>query len=225
MNDDTIRNRLRHVYWMGGSPCAGKSTMAGLIAAAHGLTHYHIDQELRTRLPKPEPARQPCLAYWVSSTWDELWMRPVDVLLDDVIRCYQEQFDLVIADLLAMDAGAPILVEGNSLLPDSLAPFLFDRRRALWVIPTEAFQRRNYPNRGEWVQYILSQCSDPDQALQNWMDRDVAFAAWIEGRVKDLGLAHFTVDGVQSIEQNVQRVIDFFDFFDFFGLSGKPVSR
>ncbi len=154
MNDDTIRNRLRHVYWMGGSPCAGKSTMAGLIAAAHGLTHYHIDQELRTRLPKPEPARQPCLAYWVSSTWDELWMRPVDVLLDDVIRCYQEQFDLVIADLLAMDAGAPILVEGNSLLPDSLAPFLFDRRRALWVIPTEAFQRRNYPNRGEWVQYI-----------------------------------------------------------------------
>ncbi len=218
MTVNMIRDRLQHVYWMGGSPCAGKSTMAGLIAAAHDLTHYHIDQELRTRLPKPNPARQPCLARWFSSTWDDLWMRPVDALLDDVIRCYQEQFDLVIADLLAMPAGAPILVEGNSLLPDNLAPLLQDRRRALWVIPTETFQRRTYPNRGEWVLHILSQCSNPEQALQNWMDRDVAFAAWIEERVKDLGLAHFTVDGVQTIEQNAQRVIDFF------GLAGKPVS-
>ena len=214
MNTETLRSRLQHIYWMGGSPCAGKSTMADLIAARHGLAVYHIDHELRERMADPDPARQPFLAHWESASWDKRWMRSVDDLLDEVIRCYQEELDLAIADLLDRPVTTPILVEGNSLLPDSLVPVLRDKRHALWVVAAEAFQRREYPRRGAWVQHILSQCRDPDQALQNWMDRDVAFAAWIARRVRELGLALLTVDGAQSIEQNAGQVIDYFGLTD-----------
>jgi len=204
--------RRHRVYWIGGSPCAGKSSMADLIASAHGLAVYHIDHELGDRLHTPDPALQPGLAGWESATWDDRWMRPVDDLLDEVIRCYQEEFDMALADLLAMPGDAPILVEGNSLLPDILAPLLSDRRRAIWVVATEAFQRYQYPRRGPWVQHILRQCSNPDQALQNWMDRDVAFAAWVQKRVRALGFPLLIVDGILSIEQNARQVVEHFGF-------------
>jgi len=34
---------LRHVYWLGGAPCAGKSTVAGILADQFRLAIYHTD--------------------------------------------------------------------------------------------------------------------------------------------------------------------------------------
>jgi hypothetical protein len=38
-----LRERLGHVYWIGGGSGAGKSTIAGRLAARHGLGVYATD--------------------------------------------------------------------------------------------------------------------------------------------------------------------------------------
>jgi cytidylate kinase len=38
-----LRERLRHVYWIGGGTGAGKSTIARRLAAQHGLRVYATD--------------------------------------------------------------------------------------------------------------------------------------------------------------------------------------
>lgn len=43
------------------------------------------------------------------------------------------------------------------------------------MVPTEAFQIYHYSKR-EWVPYVLAECSDPEKAFQNWMERDILFA-------------------------------------------------
>ena len=67
-----------------------------------------------------------------------------------------------------------------------------------------------YPKRGPFVQLILKQCADPDQALQNWMDRDVAFAHWVKTRTQQLGLRCIQVNGKRSIQENAELVAEHF---------------
>src|SRR4051794_31012591 len=43
MQDLDLIFDLKHVFWLGGSSCAGKTSIARLLAAAHGLLVYSCD--------------------------------------------------------------------------------------------------------------------------------------------------------------------------------------
>ena len=138
-------------------------------------------------------------------TWDEVWMRPVDVLVTRELAFYREEFELVIEDLLSIPRSTPIIAEGAALLPECVAPLLSHPNQAIWIVPIEQFQLKEYARR-EWVENILSQCRDPQQAWQNWMGRDAAFARTISQDAKDRGLYVIEVDGSQSIEEHAKMV-------------------
>ncbi len=144
-------------------------------------------------------------------TWDELWMRDVPTLLADELAIYAEEFPMILADLerLVRQRGL-VVAEGAALLPELVAPWVADPRQALWMVPTESFQRRMYPQRGPWVQEILAQCSDPEAAFANWMDRDIAFAQHAAERAARAGLRVLWVDGVASLEENARAVAQWF---------------
>ena len=104
-----------------------------------------------------------------------------------------------------------VLVEGNALLPDEIAPLLRSRERGVWLIPTQPFQERSYARR-MWVPGILQQCASPEVAFRNWMGRDAAFARWVAKQVHDHGLTSIRVDGSHSVEQIADRVASHFGF-------------
>ena len=134
-------------------------------------------------------------------------MQPSGQLFDEVIACYREQFSFVLQDLLNPPTEQqPILVEGNSLLPDCVVEVLSETSRAVWLIPTETFQRKMYRRRGDWVENILAECNAPGLAYEHWMARDAAFARWIKARTTSLNLPLLEVSGQQSIAENADRV-------------------
>jgi len=135
-----------------------------------------------------------------SFSWDALFMRPVGEMLCDEIAIYRQEFPMIAADLLTTWPDAPIIVEGAALLPECVAP-LIDPERAVWVVPSEAFLRRTYPQRGAWVQEILSQCSAPSEALARWMARDTAFARWTAEQAQKRGLRVIVVDGSHTASE------------------------
>jgi hypothetical protein len=202
---------LGHVYWMGGSPCAGKSSIAELLAHEFGLQIFNVDkafnQKHRHHL---DPRAQPTLHKWVTSPWADLWMQPADVLLTEAKASYAEHFELIVADVSAMRSETQVLIEGTALLPDRVSSLQVAYNRAIWLVPTEGFQRTHYPSRGDWVNQILAQCRDPDLALQNWMDRDVAFAKWVIDRTQALGYRVVEIDGTSSIEAYAALVAQHF---------------
>jgi hypothetical protein len=185
---------LGHVLWIGGTPCSGKTSIAKLLAEAYQLQVYHCDDAFETHKLRMLATRK-----LLTISWDELWMQPHDTLVADVFAIYREEFALIIDDLRALPPWPPILAEGMALLPHLVAPLLVSPAHAVWVIPTPDFQRERYPLRGAWVQDILRQCADPDQAFSNWMNRDIASARMIA----DATLAHelrlIEVDGQQPI--------------------------
>ena len=200
---------LKNVFWLGGSPCAGKSSISEILASRFDVDVYHVDEAFETHVEGLNPTQQPALARWVASSWNQRWMQPVDCLVEDVIGCYREHFDLVRQDILTRPRRKSLLVEGASLLPRQVTTMTPNRSQAIWIIPTADFQREHYSQR-EWARKIVEQCNDPEVAFQNWMERDIRFAEWIEAEVSALDLQLLRIDGSRTIAAHAEEVADHF---------------
>ena len=207
-----IRRRLGHVYWIGGSPCSGKSSIVERLIQRYTCQPYNCDDAFARHAEKITPEAQPTFFKVTHTTWEELWMQPVDVLIQDAIRVYHEEWVMIVEDLLALPSDTPIIAEGAALLPALVRDVLAVPQQAIWIVPTKEFQRERYPQRGAWVQEIVSQCTDPEQALRNWMDRDVAFADWVREEARRRCLRLLVVDGERTIDENASIVAAHFGF-------------
>jgi hypothetical protein len=188
---------LSHVYWIGGSPCAGKSTAAAAIAARFGMTSYNCDDAFEIHEHIVDPERSPTLHRVSRLSWNELWMRPVDQQIREEMALYREEMTLILDDLRNLPADRPILAEGTAFMPAFLDELGIPDRRTIWLVPTPAFQRAHYARR-DWVEGILAQCDDPGQAWHNWMERDIDYAARVAEEARALGRKLVTVNGSQS---------------------------
>ncbi|HKP72847.1 MAG TPA: hypothetical protein VJT82_07915 [Pyrinomonadaceae bacterium] len=208
--DANLRERLAHVYWMGGSPCAGKSSTASLLSGQFGLKIYSCDDAHDAHVKRAQPDSHPTIFRSTGSSWDEIWMRPVESMAEAEIQFYREEFELITEDLLALPADAPVLAEGSALLPQCVAPLLLRPHQSIWVVPSEEFQREQYARR-EWVAGILEQCQNPDAAFQNWMGRDAEFARRVTREAGERALRVLEVDGSRSISETSQTVAAHFN--------------
>ena len=193
------------MFWLGGSPCAGKSSVSEVLARRFDLDVYHVDDAFEIHVGGLNPSRQPALSAWCSSSWDERWMQPPGVLLESVIACYGEHFALILADLLATPRDKPLLVEGAALLPGRVAGLLPERSQALWMVASADFQKMYYSKR-QWARAVVGQCADPEAAFGNWMGRDARFAEWVRAEASALHLQVLEVDGGRTVEENAAAV-------------------
>ena len=198
-HSEDVNARRRRTYWLGGSPCAGKSSVADLLAEHYGLTVYRCDDVYFRHIQICNPQDHPMLHAITTMSWDEIWMRPVDVQVAAEFEIYREQFPLILDDQHSLPPDRPILVEGCACLPELVAP-LAAAQQALWFVPTPAFQRHHYSQRG-FIQEILAQCRDPQQAWANWMDRDEQFGREVAAAAAERNFVVEWVDGRRSTEE------------------------
>jgi hypothetical protein len=201
-----LRRRLSHVYWIGGSPCSGKSSIVERLSKRHAFRSYRADDAFAAHAAQATASAQPHLYHIARMNWDEIWGRPVEVLLQDEIAAYREEWDMILADLLALRDDLPVIAESAALLPERVQDVLSERPHAIWIVPTEAFQRETYARRGAWVGEILAQCTQPEQSFERWMARDAAYARWVSREARRLGLRVLTVSGERSIDENAAIV-------------------
>ena len=203
--DHTIARALSHVYWIGGSPCSGKSTIADSIASEMGWTSYRCDDAWYRHEKIVDPDRHPIFYRLRDATGDAVWMRPVDVQIREELAVYEEEFSLILDDLLAMPTDRPVVAEGAALLPNLVHDLGIAADRMIWIVPTPEFQVLHYGQR-QWRHDVLATCSDPDQAWANWMQRDIGFAQAVRERADARDLACIVVDGQTSLAENEATV-------------------
>ena len=192
---------MRSVLWLGGAPCAGKSSVAQLLGERFGLDVVHVDDTFDAFIAQLDPLRHPVLSGWMALSWDERWRRSPAALLDEVVACYREHLGFVREQVLSRAGrGRRVLVEGSVILPADVAPTLGGSADALWLVPTRAFQVHHYAQR-PWIGGVLRECADPTAAFERWMERDARFAAWLVDEVRGLGLAFIAVDGSRGVEE------------------------
>ena len=205
MEAETIQQELAHVYWLGGAPCSGKSSVADLLIAQYGWHLYRCDEVYERHISIVTPEDQPTFFRLSTLTGDALWMQPLAQQISEEIILYQEEFPLILEDLLALPKTTPVLVEGAALLPHLVAPHLIASHRALWIIPVPEFQMKYYTQRA-WAQEIIAACTYPEHAFANWMQRDISFAAYVIHKALEHDFFLMRVDDSHSLEESVEVV-------------------
>jgi hypothetical protein len=210
--DDAMpRERLRHVYWIGGGSGAGKSTIARRIAARHGLRVYATDDSMAEHARRSTHEGSPLLRSFIAMDMDERWVnRPPKAMLETFHWFRGEGFDFITEDLLRLPREPGVIVEGFRLLPRLVAPLLPAPGRAVWLLPTPAFRQAVFEGRGGSAWGFLARTTNPERALRNLLERDRMFTDALREETARLGLHAVEVDAATTADELAGRVAEVF---------------
>ena len=205
-----LRSRLRHVYWIGGGSGAGKSTVAGLIAARCRLRVYSTDEAMADHARRCAPEDAPFLRDFAAMDMDERWVRRTPRAMLESFHWFRgEGFGLILDDLARLPREPAVIAEGFRLLPPLLAPYLAAPDRAVWLLPTPDFRRAAFESRGS-IGDIPRKTSAPQRALQNLLERDRMFTDRLREQTGRLGLRALQVDCAVTKESLAEQVAQAF---------------
>lgn len=192
------------LYMIGGSPCSGKSTLASLLARKYDLLHIKLDDLVDEMMSQASVDSRPICLLRQDRNPEQIWMRNPEEMADEEWRFYEEIFPYV-KSCLIKDQDKALLVEGAGLLPHLIKSLEEPAVSYLCLTPTADFQKKHYKQR-EWVPYVLEGTSNPEQAFENWMQRDILFAQMVRKEAQKLGYPSLMTDGSRSEKETAEKI-------------------
>lgn len=196
---------MMNVYFIGGSPCAGKSTVAEILSKQYGLYYFKVDERLDEYTRRGARVDYDICKKQVEMSADQIWMR------DPVLQCkeeflfYEEVSSFLMEDLAKVCECNDVITEGAAYIPHIMKKFHISSDRYIALIPTKEFQIPHFRKR-DWIPYVLDGCSNQEAAFDNWMERDVLFAEEVAQECNVLGYQLIRNNGELSIEELVYKV-------------------
>lgn len=181
------------VYYIGSSPCSGKSTVAEALAARYGLTYFKADDFLDDLIAGGAAAGLPVCERIRRMTAEETWMRAPEVQCREELDFYAEVHSLLMQRLNTLESAA-VVAEGACFLPQLMHDLGIPPQCYIAITPSRDFQVSHYRER-PWVPHILRDYSDRGAAFANWMARDSLFAGEVRRQCARLGYASLQTDG------------------------------
>ena len=169
-------------YFIGGSPCSGKSTITEILAKKYDLYYFKVDDFLD---------------------------KYIDMQCEEELAWYREVFDYVCEEINRIQNVKGIIAEGAAYLPDLMKSMNIPYNQYLSITPTKDFQVSHYSQR-EWVPYVLQDCSDKEKAFENWMERDALFAKDVQRQCEENGYFSLINNGKMEIDELVEMVEEHF---------------
>lgn len=201
---------MNTIYYIGGSPCSGKTTIAEALAEKYNLQYLKIDDFLDDFTALGAAEGQPICQMWAESTAEELWMCDPEVLCAEEIQYYKEIDKFIINKLNSINNKNGIITEGTAWTPELINKLKINKNNYISITPSPEFQVIQFKQR-EWVRYALEGCRDQIGAFTNWMGRDILFAEEIQKQCKELGFESLINDGSVPVEELIKKVEKHFE--------------
>lgn len=189
---------MMNIYYIGGSPCSGKSTVAEILSKQYDLYYFKVDDFLDSYTKQGALKGYPVCRKQMELTPDQIWMR------DPVLQCreeliyYEEVFEFIERDLEQIKNVNGVITEGAAYVPGLIRDAQIPENRYLSITPTKEFQLFHFRKRS-FVPYILRGCSNMEKAFDNWMERDILFAGEVRKQCEETGYISVINDGSMEI--------------------------
>lgn len=108
--DNVIKEYLKNVYFITGTPCGGKTTISRELAKRHNLLVYDIDEQFAHHQRISNSAFQPSMNK-VFKDADEFFGRTVEEYKKWLIDNTREQLDFVLLDLICLSQNRIVLCD------------------------------------------------------------------------------------------------------------------
>lgn len=136
INDNYLKEKLKHVYWLNGGPCGGKTSMTRKLVNELGFQTL-LEDVLKYRsfsCPIEHSAIQMPNS---KLDWNSWFNRPTDIYSQWLLDIADEILEFFIIDLLKMSDEQPIVVD-LGIMPNKIMPFIEkDRIICLYTSPEE----------------------------------------------------------------------------------------
>ncbi len=189
-----------NIYYIGGSPCAGKSSVAEILSREYGLYYFKADDFLDVYMQAGAQKGHPICRKTARMNAEQVWMREPLLQCREEFDIYREIFEFVTADLDQIDWKGGVITEGAVYLPELMKQSGIPGSRYISISPTEEFQIIHYRKR-DFVPLVLEGCSDQETAFCNWMDRDVLFAREVQRQCHKENYVSAINDGSMEIDE------------------------
>ena len=204
-----LRDRLQHVYWIGGGSGAGKSTIARRIATKHGLDVYGTDDVMTDHARRSSREDSPFLHRFIAMDMDERWVKRDPSTMVETFPWFRgEAFSLIVEDLLRLPRETRVIVEGFRALPHLVEPLLSGADRAVWLLPTPDFRQTVFERRGVSSSGFLAITTAPQRALRNLLERDRLFTDILREETERRRLPAVTVTATMTEDDLTRRVAE-----------------
>ncbi len=200
-----LQELFSQAYVLGGSPCSGKSTIAEMLVAKYGFVYYKADDHDPAHMQRCGPDKQPVMFKISTMSWDEIWSRSPSELLNDELAYYHERFPFILDDLCQLGLEKPVILEGAAFLPELVNQYPLRCTNVIYMVPTMEFQLHHYQQR-PWIDAILKECRDPQQAFDHWMKRDALFSQEVIHQAEASGFRVILVDGSVDIQMQFKAI-------------------
>ncbi len=201
---------MNKIYYLGGSPCSGKSTVAEMLAVKYNFLYFKLDERLNEYIEKGKLQDKTYIKRYFSMSPDEIWLRAPAEQNREEMNIYHEIFEYAVSDIKTLPEDKPVIAEGAGFLPELMKKIGVTENEYICITPSKDFQYEKYSQR-TWIHDILKDCSDKKLAFENWMERDALFALEVNAKAEELGYRTIIVDGKSSIDRNFMLVEKIFN--------------
>lgn len=108
--DNAIKEYLKNVYFITGTPCGGKTTISRELAKRHNLLVYDVDEQFSYHQKISNSTFQPSMNK-VFKDADEFFGRTVEEYKEWLIYNTREQLDFVLLDLIRLSQNKTVLCD------------------------------------------------------------------------------------------------------------------
>ena len=145
INWKKVKQSLKHVLWIGGSPAAGRSTISTRLAADFDFEHYHGDTHVYEHIKIAEE-NCPVLneARRVGGGVEylrQLLIKKPEKIAEVFLSLGRESLTMAILDLLELPLDRPIIVDLNAGYPTWELRQLIEYDKVIFLVSTDAFRK------------------------------------------------------------------------------------
>lgn len=210
-HDNVIKEYLKNVYFISGTPCGGKTTVSREIGKKYGIRVYDIDEMFPVHRKMSDSSSQPSMNRQFRDA-DEFFGRSVEEYLGWLKGNAREQLDFILLDLIRLSQHERVICDCHIDLEQ--AKQLSDLSRVAFLIrePSDLVDEYcNRPDHRDFSDFIHS-ATDFDKAKRVCSETLYALNIRFYEAVKNSSYFWLERDGTRSAEETVRLVAEHFGF-------------
>ena len=161
--DNVIKEYLKNVYFITGTPCGGKTTISRELAKRHNLLVYDVDGQFANHQKISNPAFQPSMNKSFKDA-DAFFGRTVEEYKEWLMSNTREQLDFVLLDLVRLSQNQMVLCDCHLTVEE--AEKYTEASRIVFLIKEPSDLVEDYCNRPDHQGFsnFINSASDIEKA-------------------------------------------------------------
>lgn len=161
--DNVIKEYLKNVYFITGTPCGGKTTISRELAKRYGFMVYDVDEQFGNHKMISNATFQPAMNKTFKDA-DEFFGRTIEDYKKWLQDNTREQLDFILLDLIRLSKDQMIVCDCHLTLEQ--AEMFTDVSRIVFLIKEPSNIIEDYCNRPDHQDFnnFINSASNPEQA-------------------------------------------------------------